>query len=133
MSLGLGISLSNAIASLEGLFGKPGEFVRTPKFGVTEKADRQWKKRASTYKPRKKWWVMPVIELAVGFYMLSCMVYCLTAQMAMALPFLALFMVGYFYVGLTSLFAHLAALREPAKEPREAVQAVGVADRTSQR
>ena len=35
MALGVGIALNNARAVLDGFFGKPGEFVRTPKFGVT--------------------------------------------------------------------------------------------------
>jgi cellulose synthase/poly-beta-1,6-N-acetylglucosamine synthase-like glycosyltransferase len=117
MSLGIGISLSNSIAAFEGLIGRQSDFVRTPKFGVTQTPDDRWKQRASAYRPKKKWWRMPALELAVGGYMLACMVYCLANANFMALPFLALFMIGFLYVGLTSIFAHLASLREPVAEP----------------
>ena len=66
---------------------------------------------------------MPALELTAGFYMLACMIYCLYAQKAMALPFLALFVIGYFYVGLTSILSRLAGTREVAgKKLRESPQ-----------
>ncbi len=60
--LGTGISISNALAVLRGLFTRGGEFVRTPKSGSTQSSQQ-----ASRYKPRRHqslWFV----EMLVGAY-----------------------------------------------------------------
>jgi len=116
MSLGIGISVSNCIAALSGLFGKESEFVRTPKIGELPSGEDQHRLTAS-FRPAKKWWVVPAVEVGLGTYMLGLIVYCLQAGNPMALPFLALFAVGYLYVGLTSIAGHLATFRAAA--PRQ--------------
>lgn len=119
VSLGVGMSLNNARAALEGFFGKPGEFVRTPKFGVTTAADGRWKARLSGSATRKKRSLQPYLELAMGVYLTGCLIFCLgNRQIGIGIPFLALFMVGYFYVSILSLAGDRIALapREDAAE-----------------
>src|SRR5262249_12348893 len=43
MALGIGLSLNNAQAVIEGLLSRDAEFVRTAKHGITKKTDN-WKK-----------------------------------------------------------------------------------------
>jgi cellulose synthase/poly-beta-1,6-N-acetylglucosamine synthase-like glycosyltransferase len=106
MSLGIGMSLNNTRAALEGFFGQPGEFVRTPKFGVQTSADASWKHRKPEARPRKKTSWQPYLELAMGVYLCGCLVYCLAhRQIGIGIPFLALFAVGYLYVSLLTLTA----------------------------
>ncbi len=117
MSLGLGIALNNALAAFEGFLGKPSEFVRTPKFGLEQSADSRWKRRAGKLakKSRKAW--QPYLELAFGFYMLGCiMMSLLQYRVTVGVPFLALFMVGYFYVALMSFYGQRVAAGQPGAD-----------------
>lgn len=103
MALGIGISVSNTIAALEGFFGKCGEFVRTPKFGVETSADHKWKQKISHVKIKKSY--VPWIELTFGLYMVGCVCMCLYYGTApFSVPFLVLFAVGYFYVSFSSFY-----------------------------
>ena len=112
MSLGVGIALNNAIAVVTGFFGKPGEFVRTPKFGST---DRKRVYDKSRPKIRIKW--QPYAELAIGLYLMCCLILCiLDGKITVGLPFVCLFMAGYLYVPLTTWFGHAFASRESHAE-----------------
>ncbi|MFA5866258.1 MAG: glycosyltransferase [Phycisphaerae bacterium] len=103
MALGIGISVSNSIAAIEGFFGKCGEFVRTPKFGVETSGDHHWKQKISIVKIKKSY--IPWIELAFGLYMVGCICMCLYyATAPLSIPFLVLFASGYFYVSLSSFY-----------------------------
>ena len=107
MSLGIGISLSNARAVLSGLFGKPGEFVRTAKFGVVDKSDK-WKRDVRKMRQaHRKLRIQPYLEFGLGFYLFVCLLLCLTdRRVTVGVPFLCLFMIGYLYVALTTWFGH---------------------------
>src|SRR5690606_30247252 len=63
MALGIGLSLNNARAVLEGLFGRDTEFVRTPKHGVT-RSNESWTKKK--YKAGKSFYAL--LELGFGLY-----------------------------------------------------------------
>jgi len=117
MSLGLGIALNNAIAAFEGFFGKSSEFVRTPKFGVEQSMDSRWKSRARKLQKKKRRAWQPYLELALGFYMLGCIVISLLHyRVTVGVPFLALFMVGYFYVALMSFYGRRVVAGEAAQD-----------------
>jgi cellulose synthase/poly-beta-1,6-N-acetylglucosamine synthase-like glycosyltransferase len=111
MALGIGISLNNARAVLVGLFGKPGEFVRTQKYGVVARSTR-WKRDVSLLRrARRRINLQPFFEFGIGLYLLSCLLMCLTndpkQRVTVGVPFLCLFMVGYFYVAIMTWFGHL--------------------------
>ncbi len=107
MALGLGISLNNARAVLAGFFGEPGEFVRTEKFGVGRRGGRWKDKAARIRRDNRKIKLQPFLELAVGLYLLACLILCFgTLRVTIGVPFLCLFMVGYLYVPLTTWFGH---------------------------
>jgi cellulose synthase/poly-beta-1,6-N-acetylglucosamine synthase-like glycosyltransferase len=99
MSLGIGLSINNAKAVLEGLLGHETEFVRTAKHGVQASSDpwRQMKYRA------KKGFV-PLIELAFAAYFVYTIYVAITGKHWVSLPFLILFLVGYLYVGTSSIY-----------------------------
>jgi cellulose synthase/poly-beta-1,6-N-acetylglucosamine synthase-like glycosyltransferase len=110
MSLGIGISLNNARAVLAGFFGKPGEFVRTPKFGIVANSNRWKRDVGKARKSQRRVKIQPFLEFAFGLYLLGCLVMCLTndpkQRLTVGVPFLCLFMAGYFYVPLTTWFGH---------------------------
>ncbi|MHC4441011.1 MAG: cellulose synthase family protein [Planctomycetota bacterium] len=107
MSLGIGISLNNARAVLTGFFGKPGEFVRTPKFGALAEGTG-WKKQiGKTRRAGKRIRIQPWIESSVALYLLFCLIQCLTDyRVTIGVPFLCLFLSGYLYIPLTTWFGH---------------------------
>src|SRR6202044_492475 len=61
MAVGIGLSVRNAKAVLEALFGMKSEFVRTPKFNIAGHSGT-WRKKL--YRNRAGW--MPFLEVALG-------------------------------------------------------------------
>jgi cellulose synthase/poly-beta-1,6-N-acetylglucosamine synthase-like glycosyltransferase len=99
MALSIGLSINNARAVLEGLFGVQSEFVRTPKHGIERRADGWISKRykagagsLNTY-----------LELGFGVYFVITIGLAVVTGSWMNIPFLVLFMVGFLYVGALSL------------------------------
>jgi hypothetical protein len=125
MALGIGISLNNARAVLAGFFGKPGEFVRTPKYGASA-SNLAWKRDVDKVRRGgRRIKLQPFIEFGLGLYLMYCMMVCLfNYRVTVGVPFLCLFMIGYLYVPLTTWFGHrfgrqAASVPETAK-PAEA-------------
>jgi cellulose synthase/poly-beta-1,6-N-acetylglucosamine synthase-like glycosyltransferase len=125
MSVGIGISLNSTRAVFEALFGRKSEFVRTPKYGASEKTD-QWRQNAHKVRHKIHW--MPWLEMAFGFYMLACIAFTLASPsvLTLSLPFLILFAAGYFYVSLSSLVTLRDRRRQ--REAAEAALAAAEAD-----
>ncbi len=123
MALGVGISLNNARAALSGFFGSPGEFVRTPKFGVAASADTSWKGRQAYRTKQRSLRLQPCLEVGLAAYMFGCTVLCIeTHWVTIGLPFLVLFTIGYLYVGLTTLLAGRLGAKVGAADSPPAAQ-----------
>ena len=99
LAAGMGISFNNARAVLEALAGHQTEFTRTPKYQVVDRRDTWRGKRYAVHKN-----VLSVVELAVGLYFLWVIGFALVHGIYFPVPFLALFSLGFFYVGWMSLF-----------------------------
>lgn len=98
MALGIGLTVTNTRAVLEALIGKKTPFARTPKYRVETRKD---KVRAKTYRKRLGW--VPWLELAIGTYFAFTVYYAVDNENYLTIPFLVLFVVGYWYTGLLSL------------------------------
>ncbi len=91
-AIGIGLTLTNARAVVEALLGIPSPFERTAKFaglraaGLTRSAGRP-----------KAW--LPTAHLAAGGYFAFCVFCSLLIGNWATLPFLLLFVVGYFFTG----------------------------------
>jgi len=99
MALSIGLSINNARAVLEGLFGVQSEFVRTPKHGIAQKTERWSSKR---YKAAMGS-LNTYLELAFGLYFVFTIGLAIIIGSWVSIPFLVLFMVGFLYVGTLSL------------------------------
>jgi cellulose synthase/poly-beta-1,6-N-acetylglucosamine synthase-like glycosyltransferase len=99
MSVGIGLAFSNARAVLEALFGVKSEFVRTPKYRVEQGTDTTWK--AKKYKRKHGW--LPLLELSFAVYFCCAVLYAIHMHLFGTIPFLALFLFGYGYIGTMSL------------------------------
>ncbi|MBV9181445.1 MAG: glycosyltransferase family 2 protein [Acidobacteria bacterium] len=98
MALGIGLTVTNSIAVLEALIGKQTAFARTPKYRVESKKDVI---RGTQYRKRLGW--VPWIELLIGSYFGLTVYYAFENENYFTVPFLVLFVVGYWYTGLMSL------------------------------
>jgi cellulose synthase/poly-beta-1,6-N-acetylglucosamine synthase-like glycosyltransferase len=106
---GFGLCLNTSIAVLEGLFGKGGVFIRTPKLDL-----RDAKKRR---KPIDKAYFVPVspliwIEFLLGIYALVTGIV-LTPIIGWGLaPWMVVYALGFFYVGGLSLIQSRESTRK---------------------
>jgi len=117
MALGIGLSINNSKAVLEGLFGRSGEFVRTAKYRV-EGQGAHWLRMK--YAARRGRWI-PLAELAMGLYFTAIVVEQCRLGLYLTVPFMMLFQAGYLYVGFLSLFQRsLSALLSSEAEARAA-------------
>ena len=116
MALGIGLTVTNSIAVLEALIGRQTAFARTPKYRVESKKD---KIRAAKYRRRLGW--VPWVEILIGSYFALTVYYAVVNENFITVPFLILFVVGYWYTGLMSLlqgrFAGLSFSTESHTKP----------------
>lgn len=108
MSLGIGLTITNTKAVLEALFGIKSAFARTPKYRVMKKGE---KSQAKKY--RKRLGIIPWIEILIGCYFTATVWYAVSTENYFTVPFLLLFVIGYWYTGLLSLFQGLFERRSP--------------------
>lgn len=99
MALGIGLTITNTKAVLEALFGVQSAFARTPKYRVKEKGEKSV--AAMKYRKRLGW--VPWVELAIGTYFAATVWYAIANENYVTVPFLFLFVMGYWYTGLMSL------------------------------
>src|SRR6266403_1595701 len=98
MALGIGLTITNTRAVLEALTGKQTAFARTPKYRVESKKDRV---AAAKYRRRLGW--VPWLELLIGTYFALAVFYAIDNENYFTVPFLLLFVIGYWVTGLMSL------------------------------
>ena len=111
MALGIGLTITNTRAVIEALLGIQSSFKRTPKYRVETKRDRA---QAQKYRRRLGW--VPWVELLIGAYFFACIWYAAQNENYFTVPFLVIFVLGYWYTGLMSLLqGRLDRFRVPAE------------------
>jgi len=119
MAVGIGLSVRNAKAVLEAIFGIKSAFARTPKYSISGQSGT-WRKKS--YRNRAGW--MPYLEVLLGLYFAATVVYAIQNENYFTVPFLLLFVWGYLYTGLMSLgqswFERMRLGNQPAVEARPA-------------
>ncbi|HEX6467422.1 MAG TPA: glycosyltransferase [Terriglobales bacterium] len=117
MALGIGLTITNTKAVMEALFGVKSSFVRTPKYRVQKRNE----KSAAASKYRKRLGIVPWIELTIGCYFALTIWYAVYSGNYFTVPFLMIFVIGYWYTGLMSLlqgrFDTLSLRGEPHTKP----------------
>jgi cellulose synthase/poly-beta-1,6-N-acetylglucosamine synthase-like glycosyltransferase len=103
MALGIGLTITNSRAVFEALWGKQTAFARTPKYRVMTKQDKSAAATLAAKKYRKRLGWVPYIELLIGSYFALTVWYAVVNENYFTVPFLFLFVFGYWYTGLMSL------------------------------
>ncbi len=122
MALGIGLTLTNTKAVMEALFGIKSAFARTPKYRVTAKGEK-----AQAKKYRKRLGIIPWIEILIGCYFAATVWYAVTTENYFTVPFLLLFVLGYWYNGRAEPGAR-AVRAQGSKRRRDAREAVSSRD-----
>jgi cellulose synthase/poly-beta-1,6-N-acetylglucosamine synthase-like glycosyltransferase len=103
MAGSMGFALNNTRAVMEGLLSRKSEFVRTPKFKLTDK-----KTAAAQTKYRPKIQTSTYIELLLAIYCLVGVIASIYFMEFAALPFQLMFFIGFASVSLMSIRQALA-------------------------
>jgi cellulose synthase/poly-beta-1,6-N-acetylglucosamine synthase-like glycosyltransferase len=96
MAAGVALTIINSRAVLEALVGYQTAFARTAKYGKKQNLARV------QYRRRSGW--LPYAELAVGGAFLGVVIFAINSYNYLAVPFLMLFVGGYFWAGFTTLW-----------------------------
>jgi cellulose synthase/poly-beta-1,6-N-acetylglucosamine synthase-like glycosyltransferase len=99
IAVGVGLTIINTRAVLEAFFGVETAFVRTPKFAIGE---RPMKLEAKQYRRRSGW--LPYAEILFGTYFVVMIVFAIGTFNYFAIPFLLIFVLGYYWAGFGTLY-----------------------------
>ncbi|MEX2262402.1 MAG: glycosyltransferase [Bryobacteraceae bacterium] len=117
MAVGVGLTIINTRAVLEALFGVTTGFARTPKYAIEGRPVRLENKK---YRSRSGW--LPYLELLFGTYFLGMVVFAIDTGNFLSIPFLALFVGGYYWAGLSTLYHENQGRLRWLRERRLALQ-----------
>ncbi|HEV2199876.1 MAG TPA: cellulose synthase family protein [Bryobacteraceae bacterium] len=100
MAAGVALTIINSKAVLEALFGYQTAFARTPKYAI----DSSQKIKLDNVQYRRHSGGLPYAELAVGTGFLAMTAFAIESFNYLAVPFLLLFVSGYYWAGFTTLW-----------------------------
>jgi hypothetical protein len=100
MAAGVALTLINARAVFEALIGYQTAFARTPKYAI---GGQKVKNTNAAYRSRSGW--LPYMELGMGTFFVGMIAYAIESYNFLAIPFLLLFVGGYYWAGVTTLWA----------------------------
>ena len=116
MATGVSLTLSNTKAVLEALFNYKTAFARTPKYAISGTV-----KVAAPRNYRRRSGMLPFLEIAMGTFFLAICYYAILTFNFLSLPFLSLFVSGYYWAGFSKLWQEhqdkLQWQRQRALEP----------------
>ena len=107
MAAGVALTIINSRAVIEALIGYQTGFARTPKYAIGGQhryANSVERVRLENIKYRRRSGWLPYAELAVGTYFLAMVIYAIESFNYLAIPFLLLFVGGYYWAGCTTLW-----------------------------
>lgn len=99
MAAGVALTVSNSKGVLEALFGIKSSFARTAKYAI---GPQKSKAATNAYQRRSGW--LPWIEILVGSYFVLMIDFAIGTMNFFAIPFLLLFVCGYWWAGASTLF-----------------------------
>ncbi|MBU2446583.1 MAG: glycosyl transferase family 2, partial [Bacteroidetes bacterium] len=105
MAGSMGFALNNTRAVIEGLVNKKSEFVRTPKYQVVDKKDTWTKKKYAT----KKISLAVIFEVLFALWMLFGIGLAAYYVEIAAIPFMAMYCMGYSIISVLSIRHALAS------------------------
>ncbi len=99
MAAGVALTVSNSKGVIEALLGIQSSFARTAKYAL---GTQKIKIQPTAYRRRSGW--LPYIELAIGTYFVFMVNFAVDTLNFFAIPFLVLFVCGYYWAGISTLY-----------------------------
>jgi hypothetical protein len=100
MAAGVALTIVNTRSVAEALIGYRTGFERTAKYAIG--GQRKVRLEDIKYRRRSGW--LPYAELAAGSYFLAMVIFAIESYNYLAVPFLLLFVGGYYWAGSTTLW-----------------------------
>jgi hypothetical protein len=100
MAAGVALTIINTRSVLEALIGYQTAFTRTPKYAIG--GQRKVHLENINYRRRSGW--LPYAELVAGTFFLAMVIFAIESFNYLAVPFLMLFVGGYYWAGCTTLW-----------------------------
>lgn len=105
MAAGVALTISNTKAVLEALLGVQTSFARTPKYNL---GDKKVKLEQVQYRRKSGW--LPFLEIAMGTAFAAIVYYCIETLNLLSIPFLMIFVSGYYWAGFSTLWQEYQGL-----------------------
>jgi len=105
MAAGVALTIVNSRAVIEALIGYQTGFARTPKYALGDQhqaRSQDVRLQNIQYRRRSGW--LPYAELGVGTFFLWMVIFAIESYNFLAIPFLLLFVGGYYWAGCTTLW-----------------------------
>jgi len=112
LAMGVALTISNTKAVIEALLGQQSGFVRTPKYAPNGAGARL----AVAYRRKSGW--LPFAEIGMGTGFLAIVYYSIDVMNFFALPFLLIFVGGYYWAGFSTLWQEYQAKLRYEREAR---------------
>ena len=119
IAAGISLTIINSRAVMEALLRIPSGFVRTAKYAIA--GSRRPAVERAKYRRKSGW--LPYLELGVGTYFLTMIGFSISTYNFLAIPFLLLFVGGYYWAGLTTLYEEYQGRLRWQREHRIGVEA----------
>jgi len=117
MAAGVALTISNTKAVLEALFGVETSFARTPKYNI---GDKKVKLEQVKYRRRSGW--LPFAELGAGTFFLGVIYYCIESFNFLSIPFMLIFVAGYYWAGFSTLWQEFHGLLQYKQQQKLAMR-----------
>jgi cellulose synthase/poly-beta-1,6-N-acetylglucosamine synthase-like glycosyltransferase len=118
MAAGVALTISNTKAVLEALAGVQTSFARTPKYNL---GDKKVKLEQVQYRRKSGW--LPFLEIGMGTGFAAIVYYCIESLNLLSIPFLMIFVSGYYWAGFSTLWQEYKGLLQ-FKAAKAALEAV---------
>lgn len=99
MAAGVALTVSNSKGVIEALLGIKTSFARTAKYAIGQ---QRVKIRPTAYRRKSGW--LPYVEFAIGAYFVYMIDFAIDTLNFFAIPFLALFVCGYWWAAFSTLY-----------------------------
>ena len=119
MSAGVALTLSNTKAVVEALFKVQTAFARTAKYNIGEK-----KVKLAEVQYKRKSGILPFLEIGAGTAFAAIVWYCVESLNFLSIPFLMIFVSGYYWAGFSTLWQEYKGLLEFKAAAKAALQTV---------
>ncbi|WP_051670781.1 glycosyltransferase [Bryobacter aggregatus] len=118
MAAGVALTISNTKAVLEALFNVQTSFARTAKYNLS---DKKIKVDQAEYRRKSGW--LPFLEIAMGSAFLAMVYYCIESLNFLSIPFLMIFVSGYYWAGFSTLWQEYQGLLQFRAATKAALEA----------